>query len=348
MELEKLEKALESEKGFRKKQIFKAIFNEFKENFEEITTIPKELREKLSQEISLEIKHKLFKSKDEKSIKALITLNDGLEIESVLMRHKDRNTVCVSSQVGCSMGCSFCATGKLGLKRNLDQFEIIEQILLFSRMLKKDNERVNSVVFMGMGEPLLNYDTVLKAVRFINDKDNFNIGIRHISISTCGIINGIEKLSNEKLNINLALSLHFADEKKRNEFMPVNRGNDLLSTMSTIKSFIQKTERKVMIEYLMLKNINDQKEEAEKLANLLIEFEPKKTSGQNKAPHFFVNLIAYNPTEGFKPSENLTIKKFKKILEDKGITVVERYRFGREISGACGQLALKNICLNEN
>lgn len=348
MNLEKLDQILKEEKPFRKKQIFKAIFNEFTEDFKLSTNLPKDLKEKLENEVSLEINHKFFISDEGKSIKALIKLQDGLEIESVLMRHKERNTVCVSSQVGCAMGCAFCATGKLGLKRNLTLFEILEQILLFERLLKLEGERVNSIVFMGMGEPLLNYDTVIKAVRFINDKDNFNIGIRHISISTCGIINGIEKLSNENLNINLALSLHFADEQKRNEFMPVNKGNNLLSTMSAIKSFIQKTERKVMIEYLMLKNINDQKEDAENLANLLIEFEPKKTSGQNKAPHFFVNLIAYNPTEGFKSSENSTIKKFKKILEDKGITVVERYRFGREINGACGQLALKNICLNEN
>lgn len=343
--MEKLETLLKDEKSFRKKQIIKAVFNEFIENFDDATNLPKDLREKLKKEFPLKIEHKLFISDEGKSIKALITLEDGQKIESVLMRHKDRNTVCVSSQVGCAMGCAFCATGKLGLTRNLNVYEILGQILLFQRLLKKENERVSSVVFMGMGEPLLNYENVLSAVRLINDKEYFNIGIRHISISTCGIISGIKKLAKENMQINLALSLHFSDERKRIEFMPIERANHLTDTMSVIKEFIQKTGRKIMIEYLMLKGINDSEKDAQKLADLLINFETEKAHGKNKAPHYFVNIIAYNPTGGFKSSDKKSINDFKNILTEKGIDVVERFRFGREISGACGQLALNNVCI---
>ncbi len=345
MNMDILENLLEGEKGFRKKQIIKAVFNECIENFDEATSLPKELREKLKKKFPLTIEHSLFISDEGKSVKALITLDDGQKIESVLMRHKDRNTVCVSSQVGCAMGCAFCATGKLGLTRNLSVYEILGQILLFQRLLKKENERVSSVVFMGMGEPLLNYDNILSAVRLINDKEYFNIGIRHISISTCGIVSGIKKLANENLQINLALSLHFADELKRNEFMPINRANHLSDTMAAIKEFIQKTGRKIMIEYLMLKGINDGVDDANKLFELLTDFETVKATGKNKAPHYFVNIIAYNPTGGFKGSDKKAIKAFKEILKNKGIDTVERFRFGREINGACGQLALNNVCI---
>ncbi len=348
MKLENLEEVLKNEKNFRKTQIAKAIFGENIEEIDKITTIPKDLKERLNKSISLKIDAEIFEDKTKKTIKALIKLSDNLKIESVLIRHKGRNTVCVSSQVGCNMGCKFCATGKLGLSRNLKTYEILEQILFFSRLLKKEEQRVNSAVFMGMGEPLLNYKNVLEAIRKINDKNYFNIGIRHISISTCGIISGIKKLSDEKLGINLAYSLHFANEEKRGMFMPISKANKIKDTMEEIKNYIIKTGRKIMIEYIMLKNINDQKEDAILLSNLLKNYEIETIKGKNKAPHYFVNLIPYNPDlnskdDDFSPSDKQSINNFKKILEKEGIDAVERFSYGKELSGACGQLALKNF-----
>ena len=343
MNLKKLEKLLEKAPAYRLKQIKKAILKDLIEDWREITTLPQDLRQKLSENCPiLELKaEKVLTSKDNQTIKILFELKDGFKIESVLMRHRDnRNTVCVSSQVGCAMSCQFCATGQQGFKRNLDAGEIVEQVLYFARLAKRTLSsssrfaaaRVTNVVFMGMGEPFLNYNNVLEAIKILNDKDGFNLGARHISISTCGITEGIKKLTNEKLQINLAISLHASNDELRSKLMPINEKYSIEKILTAVDDYIKKTKRRVMFEYLMIDGVNDSPEQAEELSRLL------------KKPLYFVNLISFNPIGHslFRPSPGWRIKKFKEILEKAGVDVTQRYLFGREIKAACGQLAGKN------
>ncbi len=332
MNITDLKKILEKEPSFRLKQVKKAIFVDLIENWQQATTIPQDLRQKLSEiylipELKIE---KTLTSKDGETLKALFRLKDGLKIESVLMRHiDDRRTICVSCQVGCSIGCKFCATGQQGFKRNLLPLEIVPQVLFFARLLKKSDEKITNVVFMGMGEPFLNYDNAMAAIKILNDKDGFNLGTRHISISTCGIVEGIKKLAKESLQVNLAISLHAPNNELRTELMPINKKYPIEKILAVVDDYIKKTKRRVMFEYLMIDRVNDSLKEAEELAKLL------------KKPLCFVNLISFNPIghSKFKPSPGWKIKKFKEILEKAGINVTQRYRFGKEIKAACGQLA---------
>ena len=331
MDLALLKKILVKEPSFRLKQAKKAIFRDLIEDWSEITTFPLSLREKLKEKYPLRIQAKTFTSGDKRTVKAVINLKDNLKIETVLMCHKNkRNTVCVSSQVGCPLGCIFCATGKSGFKRNLEVFEIVEQVLFFARYLKKDKQKITNIVFMGMGEPFLNYDNVLDAIKVLNDKEGFNLGARRFSISTVGIIKGIKKLAEEKLEVNLAISLHAPDDTLRSKIMPINRKYPLSKVLKAIEEYIKKTRRRVMFEYIMIKGLNDSDEHAKKLAELM-----------KKRELSFVNLISCNPTGVFKPSPSIRIKKFKDILEKARIVVTQRYRFGQDIKGACGQLAAK-------
>jgi len=324
MNLKNLNKILEKEPAFRKKQINQLIYKNLIDDWSLATNIPKELKESLLKSVSLKINAKTIK--DDKTIKALITLEDGNQIETVLMQHNKRNTVCVSSQIGCTLGCKFCATGKMGFTRNLTKEEILEQILFFKR-----NHNINNIVFMGMGEPFLNYENVISAINDLNNKDLFNIGARHISISTVGIIEGIKKLQNEKLQINLAISLHAPNNKLRESIMPVNKKYSIEKILKASDEYINKTNRKVMIEYLLIKNVNDSIKEAGELVKI---FRHKKL--------YVINLIKYNDTKEFKAPSNETIKKFKNHLEKNYINVIERYRFGQDIHAACGQLCIKN------
>lgn len=322
MNLKNLNKIIEKEPAFRKKQIEKLIYQDAIDDWDKATVLPLKLREELKKETSLKIKAEIFKSKNVE--KALITLEDNSQIETVLMKHDDRTTVCVSSQVGCALGCKFCATGKLGFKRNLKTEEILEQVLVFKR-----KERIRNIVFMGMGEPFLNYDNVLNAVKILNNENAFNIGARHVSISTVGITEGIEKLSNEKLQINLAISLHAPNNNLRLKLMPISKKYSLENILKTVNEYIKKTNRKVMFEYTLIDDVNDSIENAKELSKIM------------KHPLYMVNLIKYNDTEEFKAPSNEKIKRFKNYLEKGGINVTERYRFGGDIHAACGQLCLK-------
>ncbi|MDD5144990.1 MAG: 23S rRNA (adenine(2503)-C(2))-methyltransferase RlmN [Candidatus Pacebacteria bacterium] len=338
MNLDQFDNLFKKEPSFRLKQAKKALFQNLIESWQEASVFPLNLRKELEDKCPINISAKDFISKDKDTIKSLITLKDGLKIETVLMRHKDgRNTVCVSSQAGCPLGCSFCATGKMGFKRNLDSWEIVEQIIHFSRLLKKKGGKVTSIVFMGMGEPFLNYDNVISAVKILNDKDGFNLGARHFSISTVGIIEGIKNLAKESMQINLAVSLHAPEDGLRSRIMQVNRKYPIKSVLNTVEEYIKETKRRVMIEYLMIRDVNDSDEMAEKLASLT-----KKTLSANNNL-FFINLITYNPTGIFQPSGTERIKKFREILEKNGISVTQRFRFGEDIDAACGQLAGKQI-----
>ena len=341
MNIKNLEKVLVNEPAYRIKQAKEAVFKNFISDWNEATFFTKDLREKLNNECPLSIKSEVLVSKDKDSIKAKIKLSDGLEIESVLMRHKDgRNTVCVSCQVGCPLGCLFCATGKMGLKRNLSVNEILEQVIFFSRYLKSDRSRasITNVTFMGMGEPFLNYENVMDAIKILNNKDFFNIGARSISVSTAGIVEGIEKFTNEGLQLNLAISLHAPNEKLRGELMPISKKYPLAKVLQAVDKYILKTKRKVMFEYVLIKDVNDSDECARELAKLM------------RKKLYFVNLILYNPspisTQALKSLITQTrlpagrqVEAFKKILEKEKINFVQRYRFGDDIKAACGQFA---------
>jgi len=334
MNLNNLEKIFSDKKPFQLEQAKEAVFGHLIENWNEATNLPLDLRQKLNQECPLSINAELFESKDKNSVKAILSLSDSDKIETVLMRHKGRNTVCVSSQVGCPLGCLFCATGKMGFRRNLDAYEIIEQALLFARMLKKDAQRVDNVVFMGMGEPFLNYDNVMAAIRILNDqKAGLSIGSRHISISTIGLTEGIDKLADEKLQINLAISLHAPNNALRSRLVPTNKKYPIEKIMASVEKYLAKTNRKVMFEYIMIKGLNDAPAQAKELASLI---------NKIKDGPCMVNLISYNETGIFEASAPETIKTFKDILHKEGVEVTQRYKFGQDIKGACGQLAGKN------
>ncbi len=339
---EKIKEELSHEPAFRLKQALKAVYHDACSSWEEVTVLSKDMRKRLQERCPLEIAVTHQEASDGDTIKALFDFA-GDKIESVLMRHDGRNTVCVSSQTACALGCKFCLTGTLGAGRDLSVDEIITQVLYFNRILKDkvnsggregglghEGERVTNVVFMGMGEPFLNYNNVMEAIRKLNDPDWFGIGARKISVSTAGIIPGIEKFMQEDLQLNLSLSLHAPNDKLRSEIMPINRKYPLVELLPIIKKYISHTKRRVMIEYIMLAGVNDSEKQAEELSQVLKE-ELKEL--------FFVNLIRYNETGKFKPSSTEVVNKFKKILERNKIEVVERYRFGRDIKAACGQLA---------
>lgn len=340
MNLEKLNDILKDEPKYRYAQVNKALWQDFVSSWDEISSLPKVLREKIALDCPLEIKAEIFKTGGtKKSEKALITLNDGEQIETVLIRQKikaakgetqgsSRNTVCVSSQVGCALACVFCATGNFGFKRNLKAEEIVEQVIFWARYLKAEGkgEKIDNVVFMGMGEPFLNYPEFIKAVKFLNEAEKLNIGARRMSVSTAGIVEGIKRLSGEKLQINLAISLHAPKDQLRQDLMPIAKKYSLNEVLRAVDNYITKTGRRVMFEYLMMKNVNDHDEYALELAKIM-----------NK-PLYLVNLIPYNPTGRFQTSSRERIEKFRSILEKNGVAATVRLSFGAEIGAACGQL----------
>jgi 23S rRNA (adenine2503-C2)-methyltransferase len=327
LNLDKIENLLSLEPKFRLSQANKAIFQDLIDDWLKVTTLPMNLRQTLNNKALLDILAETQKTVDNKTIKALISLDDDLKIETVLMRYSRRNTVCVSSQVGCPLNCLFCATGQMGFKRNLSVSEIVGQIIFFARYLKKENQKITNIVFMGMGEPFLNYDNVLTAIKLLNDPEKMGLGARRFSISTCGIVEGINKLANEPREINLAISLHAANNQLRSKLMPINQKYPLDRLMNAVRDYVIKTKRKVMFEYVLLNGINDSREQARELAYLM------------RNPLYHVNLIEYNVTSGFyKPSKREKVNAFKQVLKERGVSFTERQSLGREIKGACGQL----------
>lgn len=341
MNIKNLHKILKDQPKFRHKQVNEAIFRSFVSTWDEASNIPKILKERLNKDCPLFIQGEVLESKistskrREGTVKAIIKLADGLEIETVLMLHDDnRNTVCVSSQVGCPLACKFCATGQMGFKRNLSEQEIIEQVLFFARYLKKNfgvEQKVTNIVFMGMGEPFLNYDNVWLAIRKLNSDECFGIGARKISISTAGIIEGIKKMTREDLQVNLAISLHAPLDNIRTELMSINKSNPIGKLLYTVDKYIEKTNRRVMFEYVLIDGVNDSIECAANLAKIM------------KKPLYLVNLIVYNKTGGFKPSRTEQVDRFKKVLEKEGVAFTHRHHYGGEIKAACGQLSRKKL-----
>lgn len=342
----------EGHQPFRAKQLLHAIYREGKSDYESISVLPRNLVKFLTHHaplFSFSITREVVSHTGD-TVKTLFKLKDGKLVEGVLMKFRDgRNSVCVSSQVGCGLRCAFCATGTMGFIRNLTAEEIADQVLYFDQWLKKDERkrgppqshpaqrvaeqgerRVNHVIFMGMGEPMLNYDEVMKAIHTLNDPDCLGIAARHITISTSGVIPGIEKLSKEKLQINLAVSLHAPEQALREKFMPIAKAYKLNQLMKALDEYSARTRRRVSYEYVMLHGVNDSPACAEKLAKLL----------RGKRCH--VNLIPYNETYlGFKNAGKSRIDRFRDIVASKKIPVTVRVSLGQDISAACGQLALK-------
>ena len=341
MNNEQLKKSLvkNNQPAYRVPQIQKAIFQTGISNFMEISTISKELREFLVRELdilSFSVK-KIVIAKDGFSVKALLELRDGLAIETVLLSAgTGKWSVCVSSQVGCALNCQFCATGKNGLRRNLIAEEISDQVLFWRQYLKKKRgaDKISNIVYMGMGEPFLNWTEVKKSLKDLTDNDLFAFGSRSISVSTVGIAEGIILLAKEFPQVNLALSLHFATDEKRNKYMPVNNKYSLNNLKKTLQNYFLKTNRQVFIEYIMLAGINDGEMDAYELAKYL------KSIGKRQLLH--INLIKYNQTErGFESTSGNKVQIFKKYLENNGLSVSVRKSLGQEVFGACGQLAGK-------
>ncbi len=271
-------------------------------------------------------------SKDNSTRKVLFKTKDGYKIESVLMQFKDnRNSVCVSSQIGCPVGCKFCATGKMGFFRNLSYKEIIEQVLYFARKLKNDNKKITNVVFMGMGEPMLNLSNVIKSIKILTDKNMFNLGARHITLSSSGYVPQLYEFLEKNPKVRLAISLHSANQKLREKLMPVAKLYPLEELFEFLEKYWTKTNKRVSFEYILIDQINDTKQDALQLVQLL----------KNKLAH--INLIPYNPINevDFKRSTISRIQTFKKILDEHKIPTTLRITMGDDIKAACGQLATK-------
>lgn len=322
---------LQDQPAYRLKQVKKVVFQDLASDWQQATNLPQELRSQLHQVCPLTITAQVFQDNDRDAGKALFALADGAKVEAVLMKHADqRRTVCVSSQVGCPLDCQFCATAKIGFQRNLIAAEIINQVLFFSRLLRKQSQSVTNIVFMGMGEPLLNTANVFLAIKTLHDPDGLNLGFRHFSISTAGIIPGLEKLARELPQVNLAVSLHSADNQLRSRLMPINKKYPLSRLMPAIDAYINQTKRRVMLEYLLMAGINDSPLDAAKLAKLA------------KRRLCFINLLVYNPTGDFQSSSPKKIRQFKEVLTQHRVPFTQRYRFGQEIKAGCGQLAAVN------
>lgn len=313
------------EKKFRAKQIFAWLFRSVK-SFDEMTDLSKELITKLKENYVLNlIELADFKKSKDGTIKYLFKLNDGSKIESVLMEYKYGYTACVSNQVGCKMGCNFCASARIGFIRNLTPGEIISQIL---KIEEYSGEKISNVVFMGIGEPFDNYDNIMNSIRIMNDPKGLNIGARHISVSTCGIVEKIKQFADENLQCNLCISLHSSRDEVRSDMMPINNKYCIKEVIDACKIYIQKTNRRVTFEYAMVDGINDSLDDAVHLAKLL----------HGILCH--VNLIPINKIKDGK-YEKTSIEKmmaFRDLLNEKGIVATIRRELGSDISAACGQL----------
>ncbi len=325
-ELETLVKTNLKEPTFRAKQIFEWIYRGVS-GFDEMTNLSKTLREKLDAHYStglLTIVKKYVSDIDE-TRRYLLQLDDGHYIESVLMKYHHGFTICISSQVGCAMGCAFCASTRGGKKRDLTAGEIVGQVMTVQKDL---GQRISNIVMMGIGEPLDNYDEVLKFLKIVNHPLGLNIGHRHISLSTCGLVEEIRRLADEKLQITLSISLHAPNDEKRSAIMPVNRKYSIGMLMDACRYYMKETNRRISFEYTLIRDVNDGPEEAKELLRLL------------KGMLCHVNLIPVNPTgvAGIQQGNRKSVEQFQKILEDGGIPATIRREMGADISAACGQL----------
>lgn len=321
------------EKEYRAKQLYSWIYKKGVKDFSLFSDISKNFISYLQDNYYLSsLKAEVVQKSSDGTIKCLFSLEDNQKVEAVLMHYVYGYSVCISSQVGCNMSCAFCASGLLKKRRNLTSGEMIRQVLFFDEMLKKENKRVSHVVIMGTGEPFDNYDNVLEFVKTINCPYGLEIGARHITISTCGVIPGIQRFKEENLQVNLAISLHAATDELRDKLMPINRIYPLSSLIPAIIQYEKKANRKVTFEYIMIKDVNDSFTDLKNLINLIY-----PTGG-------YVNLIPYNPVieNGFKRSDDKTVNRFHNYLLQHGVKSTIRKEFGSDIDAACGQLRAKH------
>ena len=331
MTINNLESFLESvnDKKFRATQIIDWLYVKRVKSFKEMTNLSKELIAKLEENFDFDNLEIIKKQEDKDVLKFLFKLSDNNLIEAVLMNHDYGNSLCVSSQVGCNMGCKFCESGRLKKVRNLSSSEMVKQILMIEEAIGK---RISHVVVMGIGEPFDNFDNLVDFISIINLQKGINLGSRHITVSTCGIVPKIYEFMKLPYQVNLAISLHAPTNEIRNKIMPINKVYDLDTLMKAVKDYLKVSTRRITFEYIMLAGINDSVDCARKLANLI--------RGMNA----YVNLIPYNETENisFKRTEKKKILEFYDILKKEKINVTIRREFGGNIDAACGQLRAKS------
>ena len=319
------------EKPFRAEQIFSWLYREKVKEFDEMTNLSLELREKLKAEYDI-CNFKIIRKQESSdgTKKYLFDVLDGNAIETVLMQYHHGKTICVSSPIGCKMGCKFCASTGIPFVRNLSAGEIVEQVIAVEQDIL---DNISNIVFMGIGEPLDNYENVMKTIKIINNPKGLNIGARHISISTSGIVPKIYDLANENMQCTLSISLHATNNKKRSEMMPVNNAYPIEELIKACKDYIKKTNKRISFEYALAKDNNDNLEDAKELVKLL------------KGMICHVNLIPINKIENgkFTKSTNENIIKFRDYLNDHGIVATIRRELGSDIDAACGQLRRKNL-----
>jgi len=319
-----------NEPAFRAAQIWRAVFKDLVSSYDETTTLPKSLRHRLESVIPWTgvTTLKTLPSIDGQTSKLLLRLHDGETIETVVMRYARRNTVCISTQVGCAMGCKFCATGQSGFTRDLAAGEIVDQVLTSARLLQSESEHLSNVVFMGMGEPFANYEATLESIRILNDPRGFGLGARSFTVSTVGIIPGIRRLSQENLQVNLAVSLHTADEALRTQLVPINHRYPVAEIVRACRAYVRATHRRVTFEIALIAGVNDSDSHANQVAEAL----------HGVLCH--VNIIPFNPIAGsaWRPSSNDRVQAFAHIIESVGYPVTIRQSRGTDIQAGCGQL----------
>lgn len=318
--------------SFRAKQIFTWLHQKRVYNFEEMSNIPKGLITLLNEQCYItKVKEvTCLKSQKDDTMKLLLALPDGEYVETVIMRYKHGTSICISSQVGCKMGCSFCASTKAGFVRSLNTSELLEQVYFAQDMLQQD-ERISNIVLMGIGEPLDNYDNVVRFLQIVSSEDGINIGMRHISLSTCGIVDKIYDLAKLKLGVTLSISLHSPFDNVRDQTMPINKKYNIDMLIKACKHYINETKRRISFEYALISGVNDSIKDAEALVRLL------------KGMICHVNLIPVNEIKEtrYKKSDEKGIKAFEEYLNSRGITATVRRTLGQDINAACGQLRNK-------
>ena len=323
-----------NEPEYRALQVWQGLYQHFWVSLEQFTNLPIALRHKLDTEFSFNALSpvSILRSSDKQTVKTLFKLHDGLAIEAVLMRYKKRRTICISTQVGCAMGCVFCATGQMGFRRHLSSGEIVAQVMHYARLLHDEGDVITNVVVMGMGEPFHNYENTLAAIDRLNDSKGYNFGARRFTISTVGLVLAIRRFTLEKRQINLAISLHAADDALRSSMLPVNKAYPLDEILNACRDYTLTTGRRITFEWALVNGINDTPEQAHLLA------------GKLKGLLCHVNAIPLNPTKGYggEPTTQRRANLFKKILNEYGIPCTIRLRRGMDIQAGCGQLASKD------
>lgn len=334
--LKALEEEMNSlgEKPFRARQLYEWIYLKKVYDFAAMSDLSKSFRELLERDYCLTLPT-IFKQQNSEdgTVKLLLAMEDGAKVETVLMRYDYGNVICVSSEVGCSMGCAFCASGLLKKERNLTSAEMMGEVIVMNRLLSEEGENVSHVVVMGTGEPFDNYDQVLAFVHSLNEQRGLAIGARHITVSTCGLVEGIRRYAHEGIQINLAISLHASNDETRKKLMPIAQRYSIQETLDAVKEYIAIAGRRVTFEYIMLQGVNDSLKDADELAERL------------KGILCYVNLIPYNPVKekAFRRSEVSATRAFSERLNERGINCTVRKEFGSDIDAACGQLRVKYV-----